>query len=30
MAIKFKNANVLGKNFDVLESQDLIVEGNRI
>ena len=30
MAIKFKNANVLDKNFDVLESQDLIVEGNRI
>ncbi len=30
MKIKFKNANVLDKNFDVLENQDLIVEGNRI
>lgn len=30
MAIKFKNANVLDKNFDVLKDYDLIVEGNRI
>ena len=30
MAIKFKNANVLDKNFDVLEAKDLIVDGNRI
>ena len=30
MLIKFINANVLNKNFDVLENYDLIVEGNRI
>ena len=30
MSIKFKNANVLNKDFDILESQDLIVEKNRI
>ena len=30
MSIKFKNANILNKDFDIIESQDLIVEKNRI
>ena len=28
--IKFKNANILNKDFNILESHDLIVENNRI
>ena len=28
--IKFKNANILTKDYEILESQDLIVEKNRI
>ena len=28
--IKFKNANILDKSFEILEAYDLIVEGNRI
>lgn len=30
MAIKFKNANILDKSFEILYSHDLIVDGNRI
>ena len=30
MSIKFKNANVLDKNFEIREACDLIVENNRI
>ena len=30
MLIRFKNANILDKNFDILEGKDLIVEGSRI
>lgn len=30
MSVKFKNANVLNKDFEISKSQDLIVENNRI
>ena len=30
MLIKFKNADILNKDYEVVESQDLIVENNRI